>query len=248
MKKPLARESVPVADLTPREAKREHARLAEEIAKHDIAYHQNDAPTISDAQYDGLRQRLDALETLYPVLAEDNLFSQKIGATPSEKFAKVRHTVAMLSLGNVFDEEEVADFDGRVRRFLGMKDGTPLAFTAEPKIDGLSCAIRYENGEFVQAATRGDGFEGEDVTANVRTIKAIPHKLHGTGLPDVLEVRGEIYMDRGEFAALNRRQADAGEKTFANPRNAAAGSLRQLEFLDHCKTPIAFLRLYMGRD
>ncbi len=246
MKKPLARESVPVADLTPREAKREHARLAEEIAKHDIAYHQNDSPTISDAQYDGLRQRLDALETLYPELAEDNLFSQKIGATPSEKFAKVRHTVAMLSLGNVFDEEEVADFDGRVRRFLGMKDGTPLAFTAEPKIDGLSCAIRYENGEFVQAATRGDGFEGEDVTANVRTIKAIPHKLHGTGLPDVLEVRGEIYMDRGEFAALNRRQAEAGEKTFANPRNAAAGSLRQLDSSITAKRPLHFFAYTWG--
>ncbi|MGE3245549.1 MAG: NAD-dependent DNA ligase LigA [Beijerinckiaceae bacterium] len=246
MKKPLARESVPVSDLTPREAKREHARLAAEISKHDIAYHQNDAPEISDAEYDALRRRLEDVETLYPDLADGNLFSAKVGAAPSEKFAKVKHRVAMLSLGNVFDDSDVGEFTGRVRRFLGLGADAPLAFTAEPKIDGLSCAIRYENGEFVQAATRGDGFEGEDVTANVRTIKAIPHRLHGEGLPDVLEVRGEIYMDRHEFAELNKRQAEAGEKTFANPRNAAAGSLRQLDSSITAKRPLHFFAYTWG--
>jgi DNA ligase (NAD+) len=242
MKTPAAANSKP----TLRAARKEHDGLAAEIARHNIAYYQNDAPEISDAQYDAMRQRIEELEGFYPELAERNDVSQQVGAAPSEKFAKVKHRVAMLSLGNVFDDEDVSDFTGRIRRFLGLKDDAPLAFTAEPKIDGLSCAIRYEGGEFVQAATRGDGYEGEDVTANVRTIKAIPHRLKGRGVPDVLEVRGEIYMDRHEFAALNERQAKAGEKVFANPRNAAAGSLRQLDSSITASRPLHFFAYTWG--
>jgi DNA ligase (NAD+) len=242
MKSPAAANSKPSL----RSARKEHDGLAAEIARHNIAYYQNDAPEISDAQYDAMRQRLEELEGFYPELAERNDVSQQVGAAPSEKFAKVKHRVAMLSLGNVFADEDVSDFTGRVRRFLGLKDDAPLAFTAEPKIDGLSCAIRYEGGEFVQAATRGDGYEGEDVTANVRTIKAIPHRLKGRGVPDVLEVRGEIYMDRHAFAALNERQTRAGEKVFANPRNAAAGSLRQLDSSITASRPLHFFAYTWG--
>ncbi len=234
------RSPAPGADL-----RKEHARLAGEVAAHNIAYHQKDAPKVSDAEYDALRRRLEELEAQYPELASAGVSAQ-IGAAPSEKFAKVKHQVAMLSLGNAFDPDDVADFTARVKRFLGMDESKPLAFTAEPKIDGLSCAIRYEGGEFVQAATRGDGYEGEDVTANVRTIKAIPHRLKGRTLPDVLEVRGEIYMDRGEFATLNARQAQAGEKTFANPRNAAAGSLRQLDSTITASRPLHFFAYTWG--
>ena len=216
----------PIDKLTPRQARAEHKRLADELEAHDIRYHQEDAPVISDAEYDALRRRYEAIEAAFPELA-GSLFSTRVGAAPSEKFAKVRHAVPMLSLGNVFADEDVEDFVARVRRFLGLSEG-PLAFTAEPKIDGLSCSIRYERGELVQAATRGDGFEGEDVTANVRTIAEIPHRLHGAP-PEVFEVRGEVYMRHADFAALNERQLAAGDKVFANPRNAAAGSLRQLD-------------------
>ncbi len=223
MTKPVAVES-----LSPEAARSEHARLAQDIAEHDIRYHQQDAPTISDADYDALRRRVEAIEAAFPDLAGSEV-SRRVGAAPSEKFSKVRHAVPMLSLGNVFSDEEVEDFVARVRRFLGLAEDAPVAFTAEPKIDGLSCNIRFEGGELVRAATRGDGYEGEDVTANVRTISEIPHRLHGEGLPDVLEVRGEIYMRHADFAALNARQLEAGDKVFANPRNAAAGSLRQLD-------------------
>jgi DNA ligase (NAD+) len=224
----------------------EYANLAADIARHDIAYHQQDAPDISDAQYDALRRRLVALEAQFPELTHRDGVSAQVGAAPLEKFAKVKHHVGMLSLGNAFDPAEVADFVGRVKRFLGMGEDAPLAFTAEPKIDGLSCAIRYERGAFVQAATRGDGYEGEDVTANVRTIKAIPHQLKGDDVPDILEVRGEIYMDRQAFAALNQRQAAAGEKIFANPRNAAAGSLRQLDASITASRPLHFFAYTWG--
>lgn len=226
-------------------AKKQHAVFAAEIARHDIAYHTNDDPEISDAEYDRLRRQLVALEEQFPQLQIESDVSSQVGAAPSEKFAKVRHAVAMLSLGNVFDDAGVNDFVARVRRFLGIGDETALEFTAEPKIDGLSCSLRYEKGELVQAATRGDGYEGEDVTVNVRTIGSIPNKLKGSP-PDVLEVRGEIYMDRGDFADLNKRQAAAGGKTFANPRNAAAGSLRQLDSKITAQRPLQFFAYTWG--
>jgi len=210
------------------DARIEHARLGEEIAEHDKRYYTDDAPVISDADYDALRRRYETLEAEFPELVTPESLTQKVGTAPSEKFAKVQHKVPMLSLGNVFSDEEVVDFVARVRRFLGLAADVPLAITAEPKIDGLSCSLRYENGALVQAATRGDGFEGEDVTNNVRTINEIPHKLKGEP-PDILEIRGEVYMAHDDFARLNERQAEAGKTIFANPRNAAAGSLRQLD-------------------
>ncbi len=236
---------VPIASPTQLEARAEHARLVEEIAAHDVSYHQRDAPTVSDADYDALRRRLEKIEKAFPELA-GSAVSQQIGAAPSEKFAKVRHVVPMLSLGNVFDEAEVEEFVARVRRFLGLGETAPLAFTAEPKIDGLSCNIRYVDGALTQAATRGDGFEGEDVTANARTITDVPHKLHGRGVPSICEVRGEIYMRHVDFAALNERQAKDGEKTFANPRNAAAGSLRQLDSTITAQRPLHFFAYAWG--
>jgi DNA ligase (NAD+) len=242
MKKPLT-----PGQLSPLEARAEHARLADQIAAHDVAYHQKDAPIISDADYDALWRRYDEIEAAFPELAEAPAsLSRKVGAAPSEKFAKVRHAVPMLSLSNVFDAEEAGEFVQRVRRFLGLGDERPLAFTAEPKIDGLSCSIRYVDGELVQAATRGDGYEGEDVTANVRTIGEIPHRLKGGGHPPLLEVRGEIYMRKRDFAEMNKRQEAAGEKVFANPRNAAAGSLRQLDPSITAKRPLHFFAYAWG--
>ncbi len=241
MKKPAS-----VSQLSPLEARAEHARLAEDIAAHDVAYHQKDAPVISDAAYDALRRRYEELEAAFPELVEATAsLSRKVGAAPSEKFGKVRHVVPMLSLSNIFEAPEAGEFVERVRRFLGLAVDHPLAFTAEPKIDGLSCSIRYERGELVQAATRGDGYEGEDVTANVRTIREIPHRLKGDA-PAVLEVRGEIYMRKQDFAAMNARQEAEGEKIFANPRNAAAGSLRQLDPAITAKRPLHFFAYAWG--
>jgi DNA ligase (NAD+) len=234
-----------IETMSARQARNEHARLAAEIAEHDVRYHQQDAPTITDAEYDALRQRFNAIEAAFPDLAQEVSPAHKVGAAPSEKFAKVRHVVPMLSLGNIFDVAEADEFVARVKRFLGLPVDAPLAFTAEPKIDGLSISLRYEKGEFVQAATRGDGFEGEDVTANVRTIREIPARLHGDA-PDVCEVRGEIYMTHADFAALNARQAEAGEKTFANPRNSAAGSLRQIDPANTAKRPLHFFAYAWG--
>ena len=228
-----------------RAARAEHRKLGEEIARHDIAYHRDDAPIIDDAAYDALKRRYLALEAAFPELAGEASLSDRVGAAPSEKFAKVKHAVPMLSLGNVFSDEEAAEFVARVRRFLGLADDAPLAFTAEPKIDGLSCSLRYENGALVRAATRGDGFEGEDVTANVRTIGEIPAMLRGEA-PDVLEVRGEVYMTHDDFAALNARQQAADEKVFANPRNAAAGSLRQLDSSITAARPLRFFAYGWG--
>ena len=225
-------------------ARAEHARLGAEIAGHDKRYYQEDAPSVSDAEYDDLRRRYLALEAAFPELADADSLSRKVGAAPAEKFAKVRHAVPMLSLGNIFADEEVEEFCARVRRFLGLRDDAPLAMTAEPKIDGLSCTLRYEDGELKQAATRGDGYEGEDVTANVRTIKAIPNRL--TGAPRIFEARGEVYMRLADFAALNARQAEAGKPTFANPRNFAAGSLRQLDPLITASRPLAFFAYAWG--
>jgi DNA ligase (NAD+) len=225
-------------------AKAEHESLAAEVAEHDVRYHQQDAPTISDADYDALRRRLESLEARFPELAASGA-TRRVGAAPSEKFAKVRHVVPMLSLGNIFQPEEAEDFVARVRKFLGLAEDAPLAITAEPKIDGLSCSLRYVNGELVQAATRGDGFEGEDVTANVRTIKEIPHRLQGRA-PEICEVRGEIYMTKADFAALNERQAAAGKPPFANPRNSAAGSLRQLDPAITAQRPLHFFAYAWG--
>ncbi len=234
----------PAPDLTLAKARREHKRLGAEIAEHDRRYHGEDAPTISDAEYDALRGRYTELEAAFPELAGAESANRKVGAPPSEKFAKVRHAVPMLSLGNIFAEEEVQEFCARVRRFLGMGEDAALDFVAEPKIDGLSCNLRYENGELVQAATRGDGFEGEDVTANARTVHSIPNRL--AGAPRIFEARGEVYMRHADFAALNARQTEAGKPQFANPRNAAAGSLRQLDPNVTAGRPLAFFAYAWG--
>ena len=219
-----------VDQLSDDQARNELAALASEIAQHDKAYHQNDAPVITDAEYDVLRLRNDAIEARFPNLVRADSPSQRVGAAPAGGFAKIAHKVPMLSLGNVFSEEELADFIAGIRRFLReLSDPTiAIEMVAEPKIDGLSVSLRYEKGHFISGATRGDGAVGEDITANLKTIKEVPQKLTGK-VPDVLEVRGEIYLPKSEFRALNERQAEAGEKIFANPRNAAAGSLRQLD-------------------
>ncbi|CCJ06244.1 NAD-dependent DNA ligase LigA [Methylocystis sp. SC2] len=226
------------------EARAEHARLQEEIAAHDRRYYQEDAPSVSDADYDALRRRYEELEKAFPELATAQSLTKTVGAKPSEKFAKVKHAVPMLSLGNVFSDEEVLEFVARVRRFLGLGE-SPLRFTFEPKIDGLSCSLRYEKGHLVQAATRGDGYEGEDVTANVRTIDEIPQRLRGDHA-DVFEVRGEVYMTHKDFAALNARQKELGKTLFANPRNAAAGSLRQLDPKITASRPLHFFAYGWG--
>ena len=215
--------------LTPETARAEHADLSARIAEADRLYHQEDAPEITDAEYDALRRRLETIEGRFPDLAGTGAASASVGAKPSEKFAKVRHAVPMLSLGNAFADAEVEEFVARVRRFLNWPEAEPLGFTAEPKIDGLSLALRYEDGRLVTAATRGDGEVGEEVTANARTVSDIPQVLAGEDVPRICEVRGEVYLSHADFAAINARQEAAGKPLFANPRNAAAGSLRQLD-------------------
>lgn len=231
--------------LSEEKAAAEHRRLGEEIAAHDRRYYAEDAPTVSDAAYDALRRRYEALEERFPELREADSLSLMVGAKPSEKFAKIRHRVPMLSLGNAFAEEEVVAFVARVRRFLGLKEEAPLAFTAEPKIDGLSLSLRYEHGALVSAATRGDGSEGEDVTPNARTVADIPHRLAGRA-PEVFEVRGEIYLTHADFAAINARQVAAGKQPIANPRNGAAGSLRQLDWRVTASRPLRFFAYAWG--
>ena len=205
MAKAKSNSPTPVDALDKKAARRELARLAQEIAFHDARYHGADDPDISDAEYDALRIRNTDIEARFPDLVRSDSPSKRIGSAPRSGFGKVRHAVAMLSLSNAFDEEDVADFVVRVRRFLGLGEDDPVAMTAEPKIDGLSISLRYENGVLSQAATRGDGAVGEDVTANVNVIDAIPGVLRGCGIPDVLEVRGEIYMSPTDFRSLNRR-------------------------------------------
>jgi DNA ligase (NAD+) len=218
----------PVTDLTEAEAVEELTTLADEIAANDIRYFQDDAPSLSDGDYDALKRRNGEIEARFPHLVRENSPSLRVGAARAEAFSPVEHGTPMLSLDNAFSDEDAVEFDARVRRFLKLGDEV-VAYTAEPKIDGLSASLRYEKGVLVQGATRGDGRVGEDVTDNLRTIGEIPHRLKGSGWPDLIEVRGEVYFGHDDFAALNAAAEAAGQRTYVNPRNAAAGSLRQID-------------------
>src|SRR5262245_61380628 len=237
---------VPVDDLTEKQAKAEYARLQAEIAEHDQRYYQDDAPTVSDAEYDALRRRYNAIEGRFPDLRTLESLSLKVGAAPARGFAKLRHRVPMLSLDNAFSEEDVRDFVERIRRFLRLAADEPIVFMAEPKIDGLSMSLLYEGGELKSGATLGDGTEGEDVTANIRTLEDVPKRLKGRNIPDVCEVRGEVYMTKHAFLALNKRQAETGGQIFANPRNSAAGSLRQKDPSITASRPLGFFGYSWG--
>ena len=228
---------------SPLEARIEHARLAEQVARWDRLYHTEDAPEVDDATYDAAKKRLVAIEEAYPELAVGSP-TARIGAAVAEGFGKVRHAIPMLSLDNAFADDDVREFEGRIRRFLALAPDEPVALVAEPKIDGLSISLRYERGRFVQAATRGDGAEGEDVTANLLTLPSLPRFVENA--PAVLEVRGEVYMTKADFLALNQRQEAAGEKLFANPRNAAAGSLRQLDSKVTASRPLSLFTYALG--
>lgn len=233
-----------IEELNEDAARKELARLSELLARANTAYHGADAPDLSDAAYDALKQRNTAIEARFPHLKRTDSPTDQVGTAPSEGFSKIEHAVAMLSLANGFDVEDITDFDGRIRRYLGISEDTQLDYTAEPKIDGLSLSLRFEDGKLVQAATRGDGAVGENVTANARTIDDIPTQI--ADAPDLLEVRGEVYMSHPDFEALNARQAEAGAKTFANPRNAAAGSLRQLDASITRARPLRFFAYAWG--
>ncbi|QRI65466.1 NAD-dependent DNA ligase LigA [Shinella sp. PSBB067] len=224
----MANAKTPVETLTEEEAAAELAYLAAEIARHDELYHGQDAPEISDADYDALKRRNEAVEARFPALVRDDSPSRRVGSAPLATFAPITHSRPMLSLDNTFSDEDVRDFVASVYRFLGRLPDDSIAFTAEPKIDGLSMSIRYENGRLASAATRGDGTTGENVTANVLTIAEIPNRLPA-GAPDIVEVRGEVYMAKSDFLALNEKMAAEGKQTYVNPRNTAAGSLRQLD-------------------
>jgi DNA ligase (NAD+) len=240
-----AKKQVEVADLTKAQAKVEWKRLALELEGHDKRYYQDDAPVVSDAEYDALRQRFNAIEARFPEFVSPDSPSQKVGAAPSGRFRKVQHALPMLSLDNAFAEEDVREFVGRIVRFLKLSDDR-IDFSAEPKIDGLSMSLRYEGGELVTAATRGDGAVGEDVTANIRTLEDVPQKLRGRNIPDVCEVRGEVYMTKRAFLALNERQKAEGGTVFANPRNSAAGSLRQKDPTITASRPLGFFAYAWG--
>lgn len=237
-------DSIAVTELTEDQARAELARLAELIARANTLYYAEDAPEISDADYDALKRRNAAIEAHFPKLKRPDSPTDQVGSRPAEGFSKLVHAVRMMSLGNAFNDEDVSDFDRSIRKYLGLGDSTKLAFTAEPKIDGLSLSLRYEQGELVQAATRGDGEIGENVTANARTISDIPHSVKNA--PKVLEVRGEVYMSHGDFDKLNARQTELGEKVFSNPRNAAAGSLRQLDAKITRSRPLRFFAYAWG--
>ncbi len=234
----------PVDTLSRAEAQAELDRLAGLLDKANRAYYQADAPVMADADFDALKRRLAEIEARFPALKRADSPTDQVGAPPAEGFGKIRHAMRMLSLANAFDDNDLRDFDARVRRYLGMPADAPLAYTAEPKIDGLSLSLRYEKGVLIHAATRGDGETGEDVTANAATIEEIPKQL--TGAPDLLEVRGEVYMRHADFEALNARAAPNGGRTFANPRNAAAGSLRQLDPEITRARPLSFFAYSWG--
>ena len=237
-------DEISIDSMTKEQAAAELARLASLLAGANTAYHGGDDPVMDDAAYDALKRRNAEIEARFPDLKRGDSPSEQVGAAPSDGFGKVRHVVRMLSLGNAFEDEDVTEFDTRIRKYLGLSADAALNYTAEPKIDGLSLSLRYENGTLVQAATRGDGEEGENVTANALTITDIPHQI--TGAPEVLEVRGEVYMSHQDFADLNARQAEAGQKQFANPRNAAAGSLRQLDATITAARPLRFFAYAWG--
>ena len=239
-----AHAQTPVAELDEAAARAELARLADLLGRLDSAYHQDDAPLVDDAGYDALKRRNREIEARFPGLKRDDSPSERVGAAPAEGFGKIRHRVRMMSLANAFDDADASDFVDQVRRFLGLGAEAEVALVAEPKIDGLSLSLRYEQGVLVEAATRGDGETGENVTANARTVDDIPETL--TDAPEVLEVRGEVYMSHADFAALNARQAEQGAKTFANPRNAAAGSLRQLDSSITAARPLRFFAYSWG--
>jgi DNA ligase (NAD+) len=243
---PKHNSKLPVDELTAAQAKAEHARLEAEIAAHDRRYYQEDAPSVSDAEYDRLRQRYGAIEARFPQLRTATSLTARVGAAPSARFAKVRHAAPMLSLDNAFAEDDVRDFVGRIRRFLRLSEDEEIAFSAEPKIDGLSMSLRYERGKLITGATRGDGNEGEDVTANIRTLADIPQQLKGSDIPAICEVRGEVYMTKHAFLALNKRQAESGGQVFANPRNSAAGSLRQKDSSITASRPLGFFAYAWG--
>lgn len=237
---------VPIEKLTLAQARKELTTLALQLATHDERYYQDDAPTITDAEYDALRRRFNEIEARFPELVAKDSPSQKVGAAPSGRFAKVAHAVPMLSLGNAFSDEDVADFVERVRKFLRLPADEMPVIIAEPKIDGLSLSLRYENGELVRGATRGDGTTGEDVTANVRTIADIPHKLKGSHVPAICEVRGEVYIMSKDFIGFNKRAEKAGIQVAANPRNFAAGSLRQKDASITASRPLKFFAYTWG--
>jgi DNA ligase (NAD+) len=237
----------PDDDLSEADAATELATLAREIAHHDRLYYQQDAPEITDADYDALRRRNAAIEARFPHLIRPDSPSNRIGGAPESGFAKVRHRVSMLSLDNAMSADEFAEFCARARRFVGLAADAPLAFVGEPKIDGLSINLTYEHGRFVRGATRGDGTEGEDVTANLRTMKSVPDKLKGRA-PALIEIRGEVFMSKADFLALNEAQAKAEQKVFANPRNAAAGSLRQLDARITASRPLSLFAYAQGES
>jgi len=228
------------------DAKKRIAFLSREIKANDSLYYQDDNPVLSDAEYDALRQELIALETEFPHLITKESPTQSVGAKPSGKFGKITHTVAMLSLDNAFTDEDVTDFCAKVKRFLSLEEDAPMSFTAEPKIDGLSAALRYEQGKLITGATRGDGKVGENVTANLSTVKNIPKTLSGSGWPDILEVRGEVYIDHADFDTMNQVQVKAGKEAYKNPRNAAAGSLRQIDPTITAQRPLKFFAYTWG--
>ncbi len=239
-------DKTPVDLLTQKQAKEEHARLQVEISGHDKRYYRQDRPSVSDAEYDELRKRYNAIEERFPDLRTFESLSLKVGAAPTRGFKKVRHAIPMLSLDNAFAEQDVVEFVARIRKFLKLTDDEPIAFSAEPKIDGLSMSLRYESGDLITGATRGDGAEGEDVTANIKTLKEVPQHLKGKHVPAVLEVRGEVYMTKADFLKLNERQKAADDTIFANPRNSAAGSLRQKDPSVTASRPLGFFAYAWG--